>query len=340
MKSNLTAFLIVFLVLTTGCGYSFETDETLEAYLDVVANIERSNSIVRRSTISSIRQMDELFDGKPEFQPLSEAAREVLKTVEEFNNYIDKTNEKFYNLTKNRTDKSEGYFQHLNKNTLRNQQPVNDFFITGYYDKNQNFIEPKSEKIKNKLVDTHRKIMHILDTLSSRNYFYIKDDEKIELASKWILPNPDILSTKNNWIDDTFSDKSVAATFANLVLLENDALLTAQMTIRYLGAKIGGCGPIFDKFVVVSSPRKNYVKMGETFQADIFLSAASSQAEVTAKVNGKTYPLDRGVILYETKSNSYGTHTYEAEISIKNPHTKKVEIFTKTFQYEVGECYN
>ena len=85
MKSYLIAFLVGFSVLMTGCGYSFETDETLEAYLEVVAKMERSSYIIHDATISRISQAEELLRRKPVYQPLSKAAREVLRTVEEFN---------------------------------------------------------------------------------------------------------------------------------------------------------------------------------------------------------------------------------------------------------------
>ncbi len=340
MKSYPTVFLVVFLVLMTGCGYSFETDGTLDAYQNVVEKIRANNSVIDDGLIVLIYDIKDEVRRKIDYKPLLEASEGIQKISEELREFINEINGQFYDFVENEDDPFLKRTQELSKNKLRNQRLVNDFFITGYHDINRNFIEPKGEKIKYKLIVTHRKLIHVLDTLSSHNGLRITNEEKVEVASRWLLPKLGVLSAQNNWVDNTFSNKSVAATFANLALLENDALLTAQITIRYLGAKIGGCGPIFDKFMVVSSPRKNYVKMGETFQADIFLSAASSQAEVTAKINGKTYPVDRGVILYKIKPDRYGTHTYEAEISLKHPDTGRIETFTKTFQYEVGECYH
>jgi len=321
------------------CGYSFETNETLDAYLDVVANIERSNSIVQHATTSKIHHMDELFRRKTDLQPLSEAVREVSKTAEEFNNYIDKTIDRFYEFTKNKTDKSEGYFQHLNKNTLRNQQPVNDFFITGYNDINGNFIEPEGAKIREKLVATRSKFLGIINNLSEERMFGIRNDEIKELTSKWTIPNLEIYPYQNDWVENTFGDKSVAATYANLIMLKNDVLSSSDMAVSFLAYRMSGPSVMFDKYVVVSSPRKIYIKSGETFKADIFLSAASSQSEFSAKINGKTYPVEDGVILYEAKLGKSGTHSYEAEISLKHPNTGRIKTYKQTFQYEVGECY-
>jgi len=128
---------------------------------------------------------------------------------------------------------------------------------------------------------------------------------------------------------------SVAATYTNLIMLKNDMLSSADMAVSFLAYRMSGPSVMFDKYVVVSSPRKTYVKPGETYQADIFLSAASSQAEVTAKINGKTYPIENGVVLYEVKPNKRGTHSYEAEISLKHPNTGMTETYKETFKYEV-----
>lgn len=339
MKSYLIGFL-AFSILMTGCGYSFETDETLEVYLDVVKKMRFNNDVLSHELFSLTHQIKHDTKRKIYGKPLREATIAIHEITKEFDSFLDEIHEQFYDFVEDEEDPFLKNTKKLDKHKLRNQRPANEFFITGYYDKNKKFIEPKGQKIKDKLAGTHNKIIHILDTLSNHKFFRIKDDEKAMLVSKWIIPKPELLLSKNKWIETTFGGKSVAASFTNLALLENDALLTTQMTLRYLGAKIGGCGPLFDRFVVVSSPLKNYVKPGETFKADIFLSAASSQSDFTAKINGKIYPIENGVIEYETKPNKYGTHTYKAEITIKNPHTKKVETFTKTFQYEVGECYH
>ncbi len=338
MKSYLIVFL-VFSILMTACGYSFETNETLDAYLDVVEKMRFNNDVLDHELFSLTHQIKHDTKRKIYGEPLREATITIHEITKEFNGFLDEVHEQFYDFVEDEDDPFLKNTQKLDKNKLRNQRPVNEFFITGYYDKNKKFIEPKGGKIRDKLADTHNKIIYVLDTLSNHKFFRIKDDEKAMLVSKWIIPEPELLFSKNKWIETTFGGKSVAATFTNLTLLENDVLLTIQMTLRYLGAKIGGCGPLFDRYVIVSSPIKTHVKPGETFKSIIFLSMASSDAEFTAKINGKTYPVDRGIVQYDVKPEEFGIHTYEAEISLKYPHINKEEAYKRTFKYEVGECY-
>ncbi len=340
MKSNLIISLLIFSILMNACGYSFETDQTLEAYLDVVARMERSNYAIHEANNSRVLLMEDLLRRKPDYKLLSEAARDIIEVAKEFTTDIDNVNREFYQYIQIGDGMFINYFQTLDKSTLRNKQLVNDFFVNGYKDMNGNWNAPEGVNINAKISETNHRFINILNELRENRIFGIRESEKREVISKFLLGTPENHALQNNVKKDIFTNKSVAATYANMTMLKNDALLTAQMLVNYLGGKISGQHPIFDRFMVVSSPRKIYIKKGETFKADIFLSAASSQSEFTAKINGKTYPVDKGVILYEIKPDRYGTHTYEAEISLKHPDTKRIETFTKTFKYEVGECYH
>jgi len=311
----------------------------LDAYLDVVARMERSNHALHESAISRMYQMEVRFKRKPDYLPLSKAAKEVLETTKEFTTYLDGISKEFYRFAQTGDDMFIGYFQTLDKNTLRNKRLVNDFFTNGYKDVNGNWNDPEGININAKISETNRKFITILNQLSEDRTFHIREDEKKEVITRFLLGTTENHTLQNNTEEDIFRGKSVAATYANMTMLKNDALLTAQMMINYFSAKVSGQDIIFDKYMVVSSPHKSYTKPGETFKADIFLSAASSEAEVTAKINGKIYPVEDGVILYEVKSDKRGTHTYEAEISLKHPDTGRIETYKQAFKYEVGECH-
>ncbi len=334
-------FLFASLFFIVGC-YHRESDDTLDAYMQIVNKMKANNSSLDDNIHSKIASMKDRFKRKPDFIPLHKAAKDIFDAIKEFNAYLDDVNKRFYTLAGSGVrESSYNYFYDVEKNKLRNKKLVNDFFINGYQDKYGHRVAPEGVKINNKITETRDKVIAILNHHSNNKNFRIKDDELEDLFSKWLLNNHNISESQNSsWEENTFKNQSVAATYVTLIMLKNDALLSAQMMAYYLSAKASGTIIKSSELAVVISPKKSQVIKGEPFETEIFLAQTSFHTVVTVKVNGKEVEVEKGIATYKVPSAKCGEHTYVAEITVKNPYNNRIETYKETFKYEVGKrCY-
>ncbi len=143
---------------------------------------------------------------------------------------------------------------------------------------------------------------------------------------------------KLNWSHYNFFQMPVAAVLPIFSKLKNDAKSTESAVLNYFLEKCGGESIVFDKFRVVSSPKKSYIIKGEKYESDIFLSASSQNIKgMSVTVGGSSLPVKEGVAKYTATAGSTGVKKYTATISITNPVTGEKTTERGEFEYEVGE---
>jgi hypothetical protein len=100
-----------------------------------------------------------------------------------------------------------------------------------------------------------------------------------------------------------FNHMPLQAAIPILRKFQNDNKNSEATILNYLANKVGTNKDIvLDKFMVVSAAKKSYVIKGETYEADIFLSAfagADSKTGISISVDGRSLPVDpSGVAKY------------------------------------------
>jgi gliding motility-associated protein GldM len=156
-----------------------------------------------------------------------------------------------------------------------------------------------------------------------------------------ISMNPDAWkdadSPRESWEDFMFSRMPLQAVLPIFRKYINDVRLTENNILNYYLQRIGGEDVVFDQFHVVASPSSSYVIRGETYEADIFLSAASSALpDMEVLINGNPIQIQDGIGQFSTRAQTVGINQYNATIRFSNPVTGEVSEYTNTFQYEVG----
>ncbi len=143
---------------------------------------------------------------------------------------------------------------------------------------------------------------------------------------------------KKNWADYNFYQMPVAAVFPMLSKFDLDVKSSTTFVLNYIFNRVVGEEVKFDKFQPVISATKGYVIAGDKYEAEIFLSAFSSQnaGGTRISVNGSPLKVDGGKATYTVTPSSTGVKKYNVKISVTNPLTKKTESYAKTFEYEVG----
>lgn len=182
-------------------------------------------------------------------------------------------------------------------------------------------------EIMNKIQQTREELIKLVDNDATTVSAFSLAVEEVPSDSK-----------AKNWPEYKFKQMPVSAVFPLLGKIQSDAKSTTTAALNYCATKVQGDDIKFDKFVPGVNPKKNYVILGESFEAEVFMSAFSSKADnVTISVDGNGLPLKDGVATYTARPSSVGEKKYTVTINVKNPVTGKTEPVTKEFSYEVGQ---
>lgn len=182
-------------------------------------------------------------------------------------------------------------------------------------------------EIMNKIQQTREELIKLVDNDATTVGAFSLAVEEVPSDSK-----------AKNWPEYKFKQMPVSAVFPLLGKIQSDAKSTTTAALNYCATKVQGDDIKFDKFVPGVNPKKNYVILGESFEAEVFMSAFSSKADnVSVNVDGTSVPLKDGVGTYTARPSSIGEKRYTVTINVKNPVTGQTETVKKEFSYEVGQ---
>jgi len=190
------------------------------------------------------------------------------------------------------------------------------------------------EQIKAKIIEYRDKYKELLDTSDLADY---GDDIALAVDDEtWKKKK------KKSWAEMNFNHMPLQAAIPILRKFQNDNKNSEATILNYLANKVGTTKEyVLNKFTVVSAAKKSYVIKGETYEADIFLSAfagGDSRTSISISVDGRSLPVDAtGVAKYSASTGAVGVRKYNASINVTNPVTGETETFKNEFEYEVGE---
>ncbi len=335
---------LMYLVLTALLALNVSA-EVMNAFFTIDTSIENTNGILSISNDKTLESLSKTVSEKTNYKPLYDAANEVRTVVKEFNEYVD-------GLRMGLEKEAGGVFPDDYKEVIKRGRPVRyqdkeiptRFFVDGVQAGPGGKQEPTGPELKRRIQETRETLLNIVDRVSKMQIegTQFKPEELEELKGKLALYIDDEswkAAKKPNWEDFTFGHMPVAACYPILRKIQNDARSSEATVINYLASKVGETIIEFDRFEPVASAPKGYVIKGEPYTAEIFLSAFSSQAAegISMRVNGASLPIKDGKGQYTTTTSSIGEKEYKVDISVANPFTKKVDTYSKTFKYEVGE---
>lgn len=185
------------------------------------------------------------------------------------------------------------------------------------------FTEAKIKEIKGKLSQFSTILM---DSISNPN-------DKTMLLEQVGLP----LLTDNNDFWQLIKTLPANAILAELASIKNKIKVDEIALLNYYVSQTTFCGVRFDAYKTDIAPKKAVLIEGESFDADVFLTAFSSdiRSNVIFKVNEEVLDINQGVAHFKGKKESVGTKTFKATATIKNPLTGQVTTAESIFQYEV-----
>lgn len=160
-----------------------------------------------------------------------------------------------------------------------------------------------------------------------------QDKSRIENAMPNFLKN-------ENWVEENTKDLQIGVLQLSFAHLTFGVEKAKEEMLIYFWEKINSPPLVFDRFQVMSNPRKSFVKKGEIYETEIYLSPILNpfgDENMTAVINGQTFPFRDGVAKYKVTASSIGKRKINAQIKVKDPLTGDIKFYEKPFEYKVGE---
>lgn len=165
----------------------------------------------------------------------------------------------------------------------------------------------------------------------SLGFYTIRQDQADALFKKSTFggQRPELLA------DADFQKLSTQERSIYTAQLQSDAAAGANELLSFIGEQVDDTDIKLTQFTILSSPSKNVVTLGETFEAEIMLGAYTTNSTARLQVNGTPLPVENGVATFKVKPSTLGEQSYKATIFITNPMTGEQLSFMKEFNYQV-----
>lgn len=303
--------------------------------LNVSAEIFNAFKVVDKSMMKSNSALDEANNKLPDAIKAGAKKKESLDTyaqrVDPARQYSKELNDYIQNLIDTMINVTGGYMTDPETGQVTDK-------LKGEKEKNVTtrllVDQSEGEKLKSKILEYRDKYYALLDTADRAQYgkdIALAIDDETWKAKK-----------KKSWSEMNFNHMPLQAALPILRKFQNDNKNSEATILNYLATKVGTTTDVvLSKFKVVSAAKKAYVIKGETYEADIFLSAAAgndSRTGISVSVDGRSLPVDaEGNAKYSATASSVGIKKYNATINITNPVTGETETVKGEFEYEVGE---
>jgi gliding motility-associated protein GldM len=320
---------VMYIVLTALLALNVSA-EVFNAFDMVREGLSKSSAALDKSNNELPGLIKKRAEARDAYAIYAERADKVSELGDELSEYIDEIMVYLVDQTGNKDGEwNDGDYKYI-KNT-RELIGKRDFEITTHHLVNGG----KGMELHDKILEYKDKFLELVDEEDRESFVHeialSIDDETWQNS----------LTKRENWADFTFGHMPISATLPIFAKFKNDAKATEAAVLNYLLSKVGGEEVVLDRFTVSANAKKSYIIKGETFEADVFLTASASSASntgVSISINGQRMPVDEnGVAKYTTKTSSVGPKQYNASVTVTNPVTGEVKTYKNTFEYEVGE---
>jgi gliding motility-associated protein GldM len=304
---------LMYLVLTALLALNVSA-EVMNAFFSLDKGMKESRTIVERNNDTLLTAIEKGAKDYPsaEAEDYKNRAVKVKQLTNDFVAYIEEIRGRLF-------EKAGGPNPKIPEQPkdIRNKDITTKMFVN----------EGLGNEIMNKITETKAELTKLVDN----------DPGTVGALSLSVEELPAGTKAKN-WSEFKFKQMPVSAVFPLLGKIQSDAKSSATAALNFCATKVRGTDYQVDKFLVGVTPKKNYVILGETFEADVFLSAYSSKSDgVSISVDGRGLPVKEGIGTFSEKPSSIGEKKYNVTINVMNPATGKKETVTKEYSYEVGQ---
>jgi len=253
--------------------------------------------------------------------PYNKRAEEAHKTTESFISYVRGIKAELEKLTEGRKPDEDGHGKKGtgpgNKNELMmgdNMEIHANYFMVENGGK-------RGKEVKQKINEARMAIVGYLKA-DTADGCRIKKGLLEEYEKSSSLRAEDGRNTDGSvqsWESMTLEHSPLAAVFAILSKIENDARNLEGDVINELAKSIDAADFKFDKLEAKVMAASSYVMLGTPYEAEILLVASNTKANNKIFVGGNAINVENGVGKYKITPQSVGEQTFKGNIEVPDP---------------------
>lgn len=200
-------------------------------------------------------------------------------------------------------------------------------------------FDPKNEQLRSVIIK--KKIMEYKDKVT-KAVAKVSDDSVsfpgLEVEGEEFALNVHGKNMKGCWERHTFESNIPIADIILLTRITSDVMNAEFDIANNLYKAVNADDFKFDKVAARVIPKSTYIMQGSQFEADIFVAAYDSKAQLKADVNGtKLVSTDtNGSITWKTGSGGEGVHKYQGNVYVKAANGEDVA-YPFSGEYTVGK---
>ncbi len=310
---------IMYLVLIAMLAMNV-SNEIVNAFKLLDSGIKSSNNAIDKKVEGSFKQFSKAVEKNPEGQIYLDKANELNGFATEFIGKVNDMRGTIMGMYSESMD-AEGIWPKKADDQAETQKYMVE---EGNADVLMGYIAEYEKKMKSVFEGENM-------TEKDRQSF----DDALLLKAKGAGDIPADAHNKDSYGKYVFNQMPMVSVVTLLDKYMNDAKNSAAAGVDILKSKVSEEEILYDAFDVAIVPSGRKLIQGDTFEAEVFLTASSSASKPSVSINGKGYPTDAsGRANYKVQASSLGKKTIKANLSYKDGFGKSKTV-SKSFEYEV-----
>lgn len=334
---------MMYLVLTAMLALNVSA-EVLNAFTIVNDGIKRTNKAIESKNSSVYEAFEEKAKDDPTAVDERDDAYEIKELSDGLVSEIDAMIGDIKNLVGIELDE--------NGNEIGLKNPKDTHKGTRYL-----IVDGNASNLKESILNVRNKLLSYYDP-------NVRDAMAANIPLNAEDP-PDKEGVKRTWAEFNFYEVPAVAQLTVLNKLKNDVRNSESQLLEYLGARINADKFTFDALKGRAISNNPYVNQGETYEADIFVSATSTAADPKVHIGSFTSKVEKdengnykeikggsvddvltnyrtledaegGIVKYTATASSTGKKTYTGVIEIINPNTGETSFYPFKGEYTVA----
>lgn len=263
---------IMYLVLTALLALNV-SNEIVNAFKLLDKGINASNASIDKKVESSFKQFQAAVEKNPEGQLYLDKATEIQKYADEFIDYVTSIQDTINNRSGG-IEGETGWVKKLDEQSVPTKLMVE---------------QGKGDELAAKIKEYREKFLSLFEGEKL-------EDSKAAFESALLLNVDEVPADAKmkdaTWGMYTFNQMPLVSVITLLDKFKNDAKNSASAGIDILKSKVSEEEILFDSFDVAIVPNARKLMRGDTFEAEVFLTASSSASKPRISINGQGKSVD------------------------------------------------
>jgi len=282
----------------------------LDAFKKIGDSLTNSKTNVQNGIDANYTAFEKKVKDEPErAKPILAKAKAATAVADELNNYIE-------GLKKTLIQRTGGMDKEGDYEGRENVDEGNRLMIEGQ----------KAKELKAKINDTKEKLKNMLEPQDQASVSFALEAEDSKTGEK------------KTWEQNYFGDGvPMGAEMTTLIKIQADVKNDEAQVQKKLLSKMEQAVVTLDQFAAVAVAPSSYIIQGQTYKADIFLTAYDSKSNPDITIDGSHISASGGKGTYTVNTSSEGIKHYKGVIRVKGTDGKIKEYQLPEQTYQVAK---